>query len=90
MSPSSRFFDRLGSKLDPTSKKSWLNDISKDATFKKVSGSITDSFTGVLGGLTGAFRGVTSLASGNTIYIILAIAGVGVVGYTVSNFTKKL
>ena len=89
MSPSSRFFDRLGSKLDPTSKKSWLNDISKDATFRKVSGSITDSFTGILSGATGAFRGITGLANPTTLYIIVGIVGVGVVGYTVSKISKK-
>ena len=83
------FFKRLGKKLDPTSKSSFLSDISKDATFKKITGSVTDSFTGILGGITGMFKGVTGMFSGNTIYIILAIAGVSVVAYTIIALKKK-
>ena len=85
----SNFFSRLGKKLDFTSNKSFLRDISKDSTFKQITGSVVNTGTGVLSGLTGAFKGVTGVFSGNTIYIVLGLVGVGVVGYTVSNFRKK-
>lgn len=92
----SNFFDRIGKKLDITSNKSFLRDISKDATFKKISGSATglittttDGLSGIIKGVSGSLKSIGGVFSGNMIYIILGLGGIAVVGYTYSKINKK-
>lgn len=92
------FFNDLGSQFDPKGS-GFLSDIVHDDTFKTITQGAGDFFTdtfnntkNLFGSLSKTVTGIVDnlggILAGNGFYIILGIAGIGVLAYSYSMIKK--